>query len=124
VFGHSLSLYFTYVCILNNLFDGVLTGHSKYIELRGVGFKYKIKSNKLFLILGYSHVTIYELPKNALVNVLNNKLLKVFSINVNIINRVVYSLKKKKMYNVYKGKGIIVKGEVLISKEGKKSNAF
>jgi ribosomal protein L6P/L9E len=124
VFGSNLSLYFTYVKILNNLFESVLTGHLKYIELRGVGFKYKILNNKLFCILGYSHATIYELPENVLVNVLNNKLLKIFSINLTIINKVVYCLKKKKKFNVYKSKGIIVKGESLISKEGKKSNAF
>jgi ribosomal protein L6P/L9E len=124
IYGPNISLYYTYTKILNNLFQSVLTGHLKYLELKGVGFKYKLSGNKLFCILGYSHVISYFLPSNILVVLINNKLLKLFSNNLIILNKVIYDLKKKKKINVYKGKGIIIKGEVLIMKEGKKSNAF
>jgi large subunit ribosomal protein L6 len=124
IYGLNISLYYTYTKILNNLFHSVLTGHLKYLELRGVGFKYKINGNKLFCILGYSHVIRYYLPANILIVLMSNKLLKLFSNNLIILNKVIYDLKKKKKTNVYKGKGIIIKGEVLILKEGKKSNAF
>jgi large subunit ribosomal protein L6 len=110
--------------LLNNLFDSVLSGHLKYIELRGVGFKYKMRGNRLFCILGYSHVVTYDLPYNVLITIVDRKLLKLFSSNIIILNKIIYDLKKKKKFNVYKGKGIVLKGAVLITKEGKKSNSF
>ena len=45
MFGKDSSLYFTYIQLLNNLFYSVLNGHLIHLELRGVGFKYKIKDN-------------------------------------------------------------------------------
>jgi large subunit ribosomal protein L6 len=122
--GQDLSLYSTYNQILNNLFYGVLVGHSKYLELKGVGFKFKLKNNKLFLILGYSHVISYVLPSNISVELLNTKLIKLFSNNLMILNKVIFYLKKLKKTDVYKGKGILLKGEVVLIKEGKKSNTF
>jgi ribosomal protein L6P/L9E len=124
IFGRNKELYYTNIKLIHNAFLSVLSGHLKFLELKGVGFKYRIKKNKLFLILGYSHITIYELPNNVFINILTNKLLKIFSNNLLILNRVIYSLKKKKIFNIYKGKGIVLKGEVLIFKEGKKSTRF
>jgi ribosomal protein L6P/L9E len=124
IFGYNKELYYTNIKLINNAFLSVLSGHLKFLELRGVGFKYKIKKNKLFLILGYSHITAYKLPTNIFIKILTNKLIKIFSNNLSILNKVIYELKKKKTFNVYKGKGIILKGEVLICKEGKKSTRF
>ena len=122
--GNNVSLYFTYIKLLNNLFYSVLNGHVIYLELRGVGFKYKIKNDSLFLILGFSHIVNYSIPRNTLITVLNNKLVKVFSNNLLILNKVIYTLKKKKKFNVYKGKGIVLKDAVFILKEGKKASSF
>jgi ribosomal protein L6P/L9E len=124
IFGYNKELYYTNIKLINNAFLSVLSGHLKILELRGVGFKYRIKKNKLFLILGYSHVTVYELPSNLFVKILTNKLIKLFSNNLLVLNKVIYALKKKKAFNIYKGKGIVLKGEVLIIKEGKKSTRF
>jgi ribosomal protein L6P/L9E len=124
LFGNNPSLYFTYVQLLNSLFYSILNGHSMYLELRGVGFKYKIKANTLFLILGFSHIINYCIPTNVIMRVFNTKLLKIFSNNLLILNQVIYNLKKKKKFNVYKGKGIVLKDEILITKEGKKASSF
>jgi large subunit ribosomal protein L6 len=126
IYGSNKGLYYTNIKILYNAFLSVLSGHLKFLELRGVGFKYKIKGNKLFLILGYSHVTTYNLPSNIFIKLykLNNKLIKMFSNNLAILNKTIYCLKKKKKFNVYKGKGILLKGEIPIIKEGKKSTRF
>jgi ribosomal protein L6P/L9E len=125
-FGYNKELYYTNIKLINNLFLSVLSGHLKFLELRGVGFKYKIKKNKLFLILGYSHLITYELPNNIFVKLFKHysKVIKIFSNNLLLLNKVIYALKKKKIFNIYKGKGIVLKGEILISKEGKKSTRF
>lgn len=124
IFGFNKELYYTNIKLIHNVFLSVLSGHLKFLELRGVGFKYRIKKNKLFLILGYSHIVVYELPSNVFVKLLTTKLIKVFSNNLLLLNKVIYAVKKKKFFNIYKGKGIVLKGEVLISKEGKKSTRF
>ena len=92
--------------------------------MKGVGFKYKIKNNKLLLILGYSHLILYRIPSNILIELLSLKLLKLFSNNLLLLNKAIYLIKKMKDFDVYKGKGIVLKDEFFILKEGKKTNKF
>ena len=124
IFGFKPNLYNTLLKVLNNLFLSVLSGHVKYLELKGVGFKYKIKNNKLLLILGYSHLILYRIPSNILIELLSLKLLKLFSNNLLLLNKAIYLIKKMKDFDVYKGKGIVLKDEFFILKEGKKTNKF
>jgi ribosomal protein L6P/L9E len=54
-------------------------------------------------------------------DLINNKNLFLYSIDLLVLNRYSYILKKCKSLDVYKGKGILVEGEKVIKKEGKKA---
>ena len=122
--GSSISKYMTYIKIVYNLFYSVLKGYTQVVELRGLGFKFKLKNNLLFLVLGYSHVLIYKIPFNIRVSLTSNKSLKLSTNNVLILNRVIFELKKFKTMNIYKGKGIFLKEESPVLKVGKKPSMF
>jgi large subunit ribosomal protein L6 len=120
----SVARYLTYKKILFNLCYSVSIGYNKFLELRGVGFKYKIKNNVLYLVLGYSHILKFILPFNISTTLITNKLLKFISCNLNLLNQVIYKLKRLKSVNIYKGKGIFEKNEIIVLKEGKKLSSF
>jgi len=117
----SLNIFYTYIKILKNFYFWTSAINKKVIDLKGVGFKYKLYLNSLYLILGYSHLVKLQFCKNIKVHLLNNKSLYLYSIDLFLINRYVFILKKSKRVDLYKGKGILVEGEKIIKKEGKKA---
>jgi len=124
IYGPNISQYYTNIQILYNLFFSVNVGYKVFLELRGVGFKYKIKKNILYLVLGFSHLNQYKIPKSIYLFLLNVRLLRLMSCNLNLLNNFIYLIKNLKKLDVYKGKGIFFKGEFLLLKEGKKSSTF
>ena len=63
--------------IINSAIIGVTVGHSKILELTGVGFRAILKGNILNLQLGFSHDTSYEIPKGIKIAVEKSTIIKV-----------------------------------------------
>lgn len=124
VSGIDRAMHQTYVKILRLLLISTTVDYSFFLELRGVGFKYKIGSGIIYLILGFSHLKKIVIPTNVTVYLINNKLLQVIGYNKQLLYNFSFNLKKMKPINIYKGKGIFFKDEVVLLKEGKKSAAF
>lgn len=124
IYGLFSSVYFTYAQLIKNQFTSVLAFHSILLELKGIGFKYRLKHSIILLALGFSHIIKYNLPPNVHITLLSSKLIRLSSISLLTLNRIIFKLKKKKKFNVYKGKGILLKDEIYVKKEGKKSSAF
>jgi ribosomal protein L6P/L9E len=55
------------------------------------------------------------------INLVNNKLLSLYSIDLIGLNNCIYRIKKIKKLDIYKGKGVLLQGEKIIKKEGKKA---
>jgi len=89
--------------------------------LQGVGFKYRLIKNKLYIILGYSHIIDLTFCRSISLNLVSNKILELYSINLFKLNDYVYKIKGYKKLDVYKGKGILLGGETITKKEGKKA---
>jgi len=119
--GTMTSMCYTYVKIINLMVSSVTKGFIKFLELRGVGFKFKIKKNIIYMLLGYSHLKKVVLPLNIITELSSNRTLKYTSYNLGLLNNLIFRIKKKKTINIYKGKGIFYKGEIPTLKEGKKS---
>jgi len=124
VSGPDPAMYYTYIKILKSLIDSTTVGYNFFLELRGVGFKYKIGTGVVYLVLGFSHLKKVFIPKNITVYLINSKLLQIVGHNKQLLNDFGFIIKKTKPENVYKGKGIFFKGETPLLKEGKKSAAF
>jgi ribosomal protein L6P/L9E len=50
------NIYYTYLKLLNNFYSWTSSINKKSINLNGVGFKFKLHENRLFLVLGFSHL--------------------------------------------------------------------
>jgi len=114
-------LFYTYLKLIENFYSWTTRINKKVLLLHGVGYKYRLLKNKLFLVLGYSHIVQLWLCKNIRLVLINNKTIKLFAINLYILNSYVYKIKSYKKLDVYKGKGILLGGELVIKKEGKKA---
>jgi large subunit ribosomal protein L6 len=99
---------------------GVLQGFKLNLFLKGLGFKAFIEKNILILKLGYSHNINVIIPENIKIINQTNKI--IFSSNDWIfLTKYVHHIKNFKKPEPYKSKGLLLKNEVIIQKEGKKS---
>ena len=106
--------------IVNSAIIGVSVGHEKTLELTGVGNRAMLKGNVLNLQLGFSHDTTYELPQGIKLTVEKQTIIKINGIDKALVGKVASEIKNLKPVEPYKGKGIKVKGQHVLRKEGKK----
>ena len=99
---------------------GVLQGFKISLILKGIGFKAVIDNNDLILKLGFSHDIIIPIPTNIEIINQSNKLI-FNSIDYIFLNQFVHYIKNYKKPEPYKGKGLLLKNEKILQKEGKKS---
>ena len=106
--------------IVNNAIIGVSAGYEKILELTGVGFRATLKGNLLNLQLGFSHDVSYEIPEGVKILVEKSTVIKISSIDKELVGKIASEIKKLKPVEPYKGKGIKVRGQYILRKEGKK----
>lgn len=99
---------------------GVLQGFKLNLILKGIGFKAFIENNSLILKLGFSHNITIPIPNNVkIINQSNNLIFN--SIDFIYLTQFVHYIKNFKKPEPYKGKGLLLKNEKILKKEGKKS---
>lgn len=99
---------------------GVLQGYKLNLILKGIGFKAFIENNNLILKLGFSHNITVSIPSNIkIINQSNNLIFS--SIDYIFLTQFVHLIKSYKKPEPYKGKGLLLKNEKILKKEGKKS---
>lgn len=105
--------------LINNMILGVTDGWVKLLELVGVGFRAQVNGNKLVLNVGYSHPVEIVSPEGILFEVSDNTTIKVSGFDKQLVGQVAANIKKVRVPDVYKGKGIRYKGEYIRKKVGK-----
>ncbi len=99
---------------------GVLQGFKLNLILKGIGFKAFIEDSNLILKLGYSHNIVINIPENIkIINQSNNLIFN--STDFIYLTQFVHYIKSFKKPEPYKGKGLLLKNEKILKKEGKKS---
>ena len=106
--------------LLNNAIIGASKGYEKILELSGVGFRAALKGKQLNLQLGFSHDTSYKIPEGAKITVEKSTVIKISSIDKELVGKIASEIKMLKPVEPYKGKGIKEKGQYVLRKEGKK----
>ena len=106
--------------IINTAIIGVSTGHEKILELNGVGFRANLKGNILNLQIGFSHDVSYLIPDGIKLAVEKNTIIKISGIDKGLVGKVASEIKKLKPVEPYKGKGIKLRDQYVLRKEGKK----
>lgn len=105
--------------LLANMVIGVTNMWSKNLELVGVGFRAQLSGNKLILNVGYSHQVEITAPEGITFEVVDNTKIKVSGIDKQLVGQIAADLKKVRVPDVYKGKGIRYEGEYIKKKIGK-----
>lgn len=105
--------------LIANMITGVQTGFSKELELVGVGFRAQTDGSKLTLNIGFSHPVDIQAPDGIQFEVSENTNIKVSGIDKQAVGQITANIRKIKPPDVYKGKGIRLKGEYIRKKVGK-----
>ncbi|MBI2196292.1 50S ribosomal protein L6 [Candidatus Daviesbacteria bacterium] len=105
--------------LLANMVVGVTNSWSKDLELIGVGFRAQVSGEKMILNVGYSHPVEITAPAGISFEVSDNTKIKVMGIDKQLVGQTAANIKKVRVPDVYKGKGIRYEGEYIRKKVGK-----
>ncbi len=109
--------------LLDNAVTGVDKGFEKRLEISGVGFRVLMKGRTLVFSLGFSHDVEVEIPSDIEVEEGKDKRgtsLVVRGVSKQRVGQFASNIRRLRVPDAYKGKGIRYGGEVLLLKEGKK----
>lgn len=110
----------TYWSLIRNMVQGVTTGFEKQLEILGVGYRAQMQGNKLSLQVGYTHPIVLEPPANVTVETPAPNIIIVKGIDKQTVGQFAAQVRSWREVNVYSGKGIKYKNELIRHKEGKK----
>ncbi|MDR1466025.1 MAG: 50S ribosomal protein L6 [Treponema sp.] len=105
--------------LLSNMVIGVSTGFSKTLIVAGVGYKAEVRDKLLVLSLGYSNDIYVYIPDGISVTVEAGGKLVIAGIDKQIIGEFATEIRKLRVPEPYKGKGIRYETERIKLKPGK-----
>ncbi len=105
--------------LLKNMIVGVTKGHTKDLEIQGLGFRGQATGQKLSMILGFSHPVEFMVPKEVKIVTPKPTEIKLESADNILLGLVAAKIRAIKPPEPYKGKGIRYVGEVVKRKQGK-----
>lgn len=108
--------------LIANMVEGVTTGFEKKLELSGVGYRAKIEGTDLVLNLGFAVPVRFKASEGISMKVEEN-IITIGGIDKGIVGNVAANIRKIRVPDVYKGKGIKYVGEKLRKKVGKAAKA-
>lgn len=105
--------------LAQNAVVGVTQGFMKKLEIVGVGYKAKVDKGKLEISLGYSRPILYTIPEGVEITAEKPTLLTVQGIDLQKVGQAADDIKRLRLPDPYKQKGVRYVGEKLIKKERK-----
>lgn len=114
--------------LLNNMIVGVTTGHTKALEVIGVGYRAQMEGRGLLLNMGYSHPVRIPAIDGITFEVAadektRTQVIRVSGIDKAQVGQIAADIRKVRKPDPYKGKGIRYQGEVIKLKAGKRAAA-
>ena len=107
--------------LVNNMIIGVTKGYEKGLEIIGVGYRFNVQGKKIVINAGYSHAVDMEVPEGITVESVSNTEITVKGIDKVLVGEFAANVRKVRLPEPYKGKGIRYKDEHIRRKEGKKA---
>ena len=112
-----------YRSLVANMVTGVTQGFTKELELVGVGYRATNSGQKLDLSLGFSHTIVLNIAPEVKVEAINEKgqnpIIKLTSMDKQLLGHVAAKIRSFRKPEPYKGKGIKFVGEQIRRKAGK-----
>lgn len=112
--------------LLANMVKGVSEGHAKQLEIHGVGYRATLDGKDLVISAGYSHPVRMSAPEGITFTVAADDKTRITTITVSgidksLVGQVAADIRKVRKPDPYKAKGIRYKGEVIKTKQGKRT---
>ncbi len=105
--------------LIHNMVTGVTTGFSKKLVITGVGYRAEVQGKILMLNLGYSNDFFVTIPEGLTVAADANGNVIISGIDKQQVGEFSAQIRKLRMPEPYKGKGIRYDTEVIRRKVGK-----
>ena len=106
-----------------DLVHGVSEGFTKNLEIVGVGYRAAVDGGNLMLFVGYSHPVAMKIPEGIRVEVTDNTKILMTGADAVGLGQFAQNVRKVRVPDHYKGKGIRYVGEKVRIKAGKKALA-
>ena len=117
------SMHGLYRALIANMIEGVSTGFTKKLELRGVGYRAAVAGNALDISTGYSHNIVFEIPSELKVTAETVKgkapVVTVSGVDKQLVGAYAARVRAERKPEPYKGKGIRYVDEYVRKKAGK-----
>lgn len=112
-----------YRALISNMIEGVSNGHTKKLELRGVGYRASTQGKKLDISVGYSHNIIFDIPDEVKVTAETEKgkapIVTISGHDKQLVGAIAARIRAERKPEPYKGKGIRYVDEYVRKKAGK-----
>lgn len=106
--------------LIGNMIKGVKEGFTRELEFMGTGYRVAVAGNEVLLNMGYSHEVKIEIPQGLSVDVKKNTI-TVSGHDKQAVGQLAAIIRNVRKPEVYKGKGIRYKEEIIKKKAGKKA---
>lgn len=106
---------------IHNMVIGVTNGFSKGLNIVGVGYRAEQKGQDVNMLLGFSHPVYIKAPQGITLKVETPNRLVVSGVDKQQVGQVAAEIQSYRLPEPYKGKGIILDGQIVRRKQGKKS---
>ena len=106
---------------IHNAIVGVSEGYKKTLEMRGIGYKAQMQGENVVLWAGYSHTITIKPAQGVKITLPSATEIEVEGIDKQAVGQTAASIREVRPPEPYLGKGIRYKGEVVLTKEGKRA---
>jgi large subunit ribosomal protein L6 len=105
--------------LVSNMVMGVTDGFTKRLEVAGVGYRAQQVGKDILLQVGFSHPVHVQSPEGIALAVEGNNRIVVTGIDKELVGETAARIRRVKLPEPYKGKGIRYQGERIRTKAGK-----
>jgi large subunit ribosomal protein L6 len=107
--------------LIANMVQGVTEGFEKRLEIQGVGYRARLQGKALELNVGYSHPVSVTAPEGIEFEVPAPTQVVVRGIDKQLVGEIAARIRRSRLPEPYKGKGIRYAGEHVRRKVGKRA---
>ncbi len=105
--------------LVDNMVQGVANKFSKTLIAEGVGYKFQLDKEKIFLNMGFTHSVEFFIPSDIAIKLESPTKISIQGIDKEKVGLFASKLRDIRPPEPYKGKGIRYEGEKIIRKAGK-----
>jgi large subunit ribosomal protein L6 len=105
--------------LVANMVTGVTDGFERVLEINGIGYRAEVSGQTLVLHVGFSNPVRFQLPEGISAAVEKNNIIKLTSIDKEVLGQTAAAIRRVRPPEPYKGKGIKYAEEYIRRKAGK-----